>query len=56
MEEIYKDEKRTCKYCGKDYKISLEERLKLLSKGGKNDQKYCDSCLIKWRRGKIDLK
>lgn len=50
------DIKKNCGYCEKEFIISVESQKEALQKGGKIDRKYCNECLLRWRRGEIKLK
>lgn len=52
MQEI----KKICENCGKKFIISQESQEEALEKGGKIDRKYCNECLLRWRKGEIKLK
>ena len=47
--------KKICKYCGKEFVISRESQEETLKKGGKIDRNYCHNCLLRWRKGEIEL-
>jgi len=49
------DIKKVCEYCRKEFVISQASQEEALKRGGKIDRKYCNECLLRWRKGEIDL-
>jgi Pyruvate/2-oxoacid:ferredoxin oxidoreductase delta subunit len=52
---MIQDIKKICEYCDKEFVISQESQKEALKKGGKIDRKYCNGCLLRWRKGEIKL-